>query len=192
MDNLTSPSPFSTPSGTVEAVALDPGHAFSKVVQTHIHLLAGLGVEGDAHAGLTVKHRSRVKKDPTQPNLRQVHLVHAELFEELAAKGFDLQAGDIGENILTRSLNLLGMPTGTRLHIGTDALVELTGLRNPCTQLDAFQPGLRQALLDKDIDGNLIRKAGVMAVVIKGGWVNTGDDVQVLLPPPPHRKMEKV
>lgn len=195
MDHFASPFPLnpdSSLSGTVEAVALNLGHAFTKVVQSRIHLLAGLGVEGDAHAGQTVKHRSRVKKDPTQPNLRQVHLVHAELFEELADKGFDLKAGDIGENILTRRLDLLGMPAGTRLQIGTEALIELTGLRNPCTQLDGFQPGLRQAVLDKDADGNLIRKAGVMAVVINGGWVKTDDDIQVFLPPLPHRKMEKV
>lgn len=195
MKQVPSPSPLSSPFpliGAVASVASHSGHAFSKVVQSRIHLLKGLGVEGDAHCGKTVKHRSRVKKDPTQPNLRQVHLLHAELFQELAGKGFTLKAGDIGENILTRNLDLLGLPAGTHLRIGKNAAVELTGLRNPCAQLDGFRAGLRHAVLDQDADGHLIRKAGVMAVVISGGWVEAGDDVQVFLPPEPHRKLERV
>ena len=147
-----------------------------------IRLLAGLGVEGDAHAGVTVKHRSRVRRDPSQPNLRQVHLVHAELFDELRDKGFGVTPGDIGENVTTRGIDLLALPTGTRLRLGDAAMVEITGLRNPCVQLDTFQKGLMAATLDKDANGNLIRKAGVMSVVLAGGEVRPGDPITVELP----------
>jgi MOSC domain-containing protein YiiM len=178
--------------GTVAAVCRGPEHAFSKPPGDAIRLLAGLGVEGDAHAGETVKHRSRVKRDPTQPNLRQVHLVHAELHDELAAAGFHVGAGDIGENVTTRGIDLLALPTGTRLRLGRDALVEVTGLRNPCVQLDRFQPGLMSAVLGRDAEGNLVRKAGIMAVVLAGGEVRPGDAIRVELPPAPHRPLEPV
>jgi MOSC domain-containing protein YiiM len=172
--------------GTVAAVSRSGSHTFSKPVVGVIRLIAGLGVDGDAHAGVTVKHRSRVKRDPSQPNLRQVHLVHAELHEELAAAGFTVRPGDIGENVTTRGLNLLGLPTGTRLRLGPDAVVEVTGLRNPCTQLDAFQDGLMAAVLGRAPDGSVIRKAGVMAVVLTDGEVRPGDAVVVELPAQPH------
>jgi len=178
--------------GQVVAVSARRGHHFSKTPQMWIRLVAGLGVDGDAHAGATVKHRSRVARDPSQPNLRQVHLVHAELFDELADRGFALRAGDIGENVLTRGVDLLGLPRGTRLHLGADAVVEITGLRNPCVQLDRFLPGLMAATLDRDAAGNLVRKAGVMAVVIAGGDVRTDDPVRVVLPAPPHLPLEAV
>jgi MOSC domain-containing protein YiiM len=178
--------------GTVIAVAAQAGHRFSKTPQLSIRLLAGLGVAGDGHAGATVKHRSRVAKDPTRPNLRQVHLLHAELFEELAARGFVLRPGDIGENVTTRGLDLLALPTGTRLRLGRAATVEVTGLRNPCIQLDRFRPGLMRACLDKTADGRLVRKAGVMAVVLRGGEVAPGDPIFVELPAPPHRALEAV
>ena len=165
----------------VLAVASSPAHGFSKVVVPEIHLLPGLGVDGDAHQGTTVKHRSRVARDPTQPNLRQVHLVHAELFAELAAQGFRIQPGDIGENVTTAGLDLLALPRGTRLRLG-EALVEVTGLRNPCRQLDAFQPGLMAATLDRDANGSLVRKAGIMTVVLEGGRVRAGDPIGVDLP----------
>ena len=165
----------------VLAVASSPAHGFSKAAVPEIRLLAGLGVDGDAHQGVTVKHRSRVARDPTQPNLRQVHLLHAELFAELAAQGFSVKPGDIGENITTAGLDLLALPRGTRLRLG-EALVEVTGLRNPCRQLDTFQPGLMTATLDRDPNGGLIRKAGIMAVVLESGRVRTGDLVQVELP----------
>src|ERR1700681_2370309 len=126
----------------VIAVSLRAGHHFSKTPSLCIRLLRGLGVAGDAHMGETVKHRSRVAKDPTQPNLRQVHLIHAELFEEMRAKGFAVAPGDLGENITTSGLDLLALPTGTRLHLGPSAVVEITGLRNPCIQIDHFQEGL--------------------------------------------------
>ena len=166
---------------TVVAVAASGTHAFSKTLQPAIRLLAGLGVEDDAHHGITVKHRSRVARDPTQPNLRQVHLVHAELLEELAEAGFSVAPGDIGENILTRGIDLLALPRGARLRLG-EALVEITGLRNPCAQLDRFQPGLMAATLGRDDAGNLIRKAGIMAIVIEPGLVHPGDTITVQLP----------
>ena len=175
---------------TVLAVHLSPTHSFSKRTALSIRLIAGLGVEGDAHAGETVKHRSRVARDPTPPNLRQVHLIHAELLDELNARGFTVKPGDLGENITMRGLDLLGLPTGTMLTIGT-AVIKVTGLRNPCVQLDRFQQGLMQATLDRDTNGNLIRKAGVMGVVLAGGDVQPGDGVQVQIPDDA-RKLEPV
>lgn len=157
-----------------------------------VRLLAGLGVEGDAHCGATVQHRSRVARDPSQPNLRQVHLLHAELFDELAAQGHAVTPGQVGENITTRGLPLLALPTGTQLRIGADAVVQLTGLRNPCHQLDRFQPGLMAAVLDRSPEGGLIRKAGVMGIVLAGGVVRPGDTVQVTLPAEPHRPLAPV
>lgn len=167
--------------GTVVSVASSGMHGFSKALQPSIRLLAGLGVEGDAHNGVTVKHRSRVARDPTQPNLRQVHIVHAELLDELAQAGFAIAAGDIGENVLTRGIDLLGLPRGAQLRLG-EAVVEITGLRNPCAQLDRFQPGLMAATLGRDEAGNLVRKAGIMAVVIEAGLVRPGDPIAIQMP----------
>jgi len=164
----------------------------SKPARTAIRLIEGLGVEGDAHAGTTVKHRSRVARDPTQPNLRQVHLMHGELFEELRAAGFALAPGRMGENITTRGLDLLALPTGTRLHIGETAIVSVTGLRNPCRQLEGIQSGLMTAVLDRDAAGNLVRKAGIMGVVLASGDVRPGDPIRVELPPEPHEPLECV
>lgn len=178
--------------GSVVAVGRSRGHTFSKPTEMSIRLLAGRGVEGDAHMGETVKHRSRVRVDPTRPNLRQVHLVHAELHEELARRGFNVQPGDIGENITTRGIDLLGLPTGTVLRIGAAAVIRITGLRNPCTQLDGFQPGLTAAVLDRDSQGRVVRKAGVMAVVLEGGEVVPGDPISVTLPPEPHLPLAPV
>lgn len=178
--------------GVVTAVSKSGGHTFSKPNEAAIHLLTGLGVEGDAHCGTTVKHRSRVKQDPTQPNLRQVHLIHSELHDELNAAGFMVCAGDMGENITTRGVPLLDLATGTRLYLGASAIVEVTGLRNPCTQLNDFQEGLMNAVLDHDAEGNLIRKAGVMGIVLRDGEVRPGDAIRVELPPEPHRPLEKV
>jgi MOSC domain-containing protein YiiM len=178
--------------GTVTAVSRGASHTFSKPCQGSIRLLAGLGVEGDAHSGATVKHRSRVARDPTRPNLRQVHLIHAELHDGLRAAGFAVAAGEMGENITTRGVDLLGLPAGARLRIGKAAVVEVTGLRNPCAQLDRFRPGLMTAVLDRDEHGNLIRKAGVMGVVLDGGEVRPGDSIHVELPPEPHRSLRPV
>jgi MOSC domain-containing protein YiiM len=176
----------------VVSVAVSAAHAFSKTPVDAIELVAGVGVRGDAHAGATVKHRSRVRKDPALPNLRQVHLVHRELLDEVAEKGFAVGAGDIGENVLTVGVDLLGLPTGTRLHLGADAVVEVTGLRNPCSQLDGFQPGLMAAMLDRAPDGALVRKSGVMSVVVAGGVVRPGDAIRVERPAEPHRALAPV
>ena len=179
-------------SGMVVAVSRSATHAFTKPNEPSIRLLEGLGVEGDAHAGATVKHHSRVRRDPTQPNLRQVHLLHAELFEELAAQGFALQPGRMGENVTTRGLDLLALPTGARLRIGAAALVEVTGLRNPCAQMETIQPGLMAATLARDAQAGLIRKAGVMAIVLAGGEVRPGDPIGVELPQQPFRPLAPV
>lgn len=178
--------------GQVTAVSRSQTHTFSKQPETTIRLLAGLGIEGDAHMGKTVKHRSRVAKDPTQPNLRQVHLMHQELFDEVAAAGYKVVAGDLGENITTHGIDLLGLPTGTKLRVGKTAVVEITGLRNPCGQIDAWQKGLLKEVVYKDISGNLIRKAGIMGIVLAGGEVCVGDAIQIELPPEPHRSLERV
>lgn len=178
--------------GMVEAVSRSGVHRFSKEAQDSIRLLAGLGVEGDAHMGETVKHRSRVRQDPTQPNLRQVHLIHGELHDELREAGFEVAAGQIGENVTTRGLDLLGLPRGARLYLGGQAVVEVTGLRNPCSQLDHFQPGLLAAVLGHDEHGNLIRKAGIMGIVLAGGEVRPGDLIRVELPAEPHLPLERV
>ncbi len=178
--------------GVVLAVSCDATHRFSKQNQESIRLLEGLGVEGDAHLGKTVQHRSRVAIDPNQPNLRQVHLIHAELFEELQAAGFQVSAGQMGENITTRGINLLALPTGTRLHIGDMAVVEVTGLRNPCNQINRFQSGLLTAVLGRDEQGKLIRKAGIMGIVLVGGEVRPNDLIRVELPPMPYRALERV
>ena len=175
--------------GSVIAVSLRSGHHFSKTPGLSIRLLRGLGVAGDAHMGETVKHRSRVRKDPTLPNLRQVHLIHAELFDELRAKGFAVAPGELGENITTSGIDLLALPAGTRLHLGAIAVVEITGLRNPCSQIDNFQQGLMAATLDKDAKGNLLRKAGIMSIVIANGDVQPGDTIRVELPDMPHRPL---
>lgn len=176
----------------VIAVACGAGHGFSKPCQAAITLVAGMGVAGDAHAGVTVRHRSRLASTPDAPNLRQVHLLHAELFDELEPQGFVLAPGDIGENLLTRGINLLGLPSATRLQIGADAEVEITGLRNPCHQLDRFRPGLMAATLARGVDGSLVRKAGVMAIVITGGVVHPDDPIRVALPPQPYQPLRPV
>jgi MOSC domain-containing protein YiiM len=176
----------------VAAVARDGGHRFSKVPAEAITLLAGLGVEGDAHAGATVRHRSRVRRDPSAPNLRQVHLVAGELLDELTGRGFPVAPGAIGENVTTRGVDLLALPTGTVLRLGPDALIAVTGLRNPCVQLDRFAPGLQRAVLDRDAAGNLIRRAGVMAVVLLGGVVRPGDPIAVTPPPGPPVPLQPV
>jgi MOSC domain-containing protein YiiM len=178
--------------GVVTAVSRSPGHTLVKPNEDSIRLLVGLGVEGDAHLGATVKHRSRVARDPSQPNLRQVHLIHAELHDELKERGFAVSAGRMGENVTTRGVDLLGLPTGARLHLGETAVVEVTGLRNPCAQLDRIQPGLMGATLARGQDGSLVRKAGIMAIVLTGGDVRPGDSIRVELPPDPHRPLTPV
>lgn len=185
------PTDRSAPASVV-SVSASARHRFSKEVRPGIRLLTGLGVEGDAHLGMTVQHRSRVAKDPNQPNLRQVHLLHAELFDELRHQGYTVAPGDLGENICTRGLDLLGLPAGTRLKLGAHALVELTGLRNPCVQIDRFRRGLMGALIDRDAHGRLVRKAGVMGIVLRDGEVRAGDPIDVERPAGPHRALAPV
>src|SRR3954452_15298294 len=184
--------PMDAETGIVAAVSRSPTHSLTKPTTDSLCLVAGLGVEGDAHQGVTVKHRSRVAKDPTTPNLRQVHLIHTELFDELRGRGFAVSPGLMGENVTTSGIDLLALPTGTRLHLGGEAVVQVTGLRNPCRQLDTLQPGLMAATLDRDGDGNLIRKAGIMAIVVAGGVVREGDPIRVELPPSPIRPLAPV
>jgi MOSC domain-containing protein YiiM len=179
-------------SASVASVSASPTHTFTKSIQEKIVLLAGVGAEGDAHAGRTVQHRSRVRRDPTQPNLRQVHLLHSELHDELRAKGLRVAPGEMGENITTRGLDLLGLPTGTRLRFGEESVLEVTGLRNPCGQLNGLRPGLMDAVLARDESGGLVRKGGIMCVVLIGGDVRPGDPIAVELPQPPHLPLQPV
>lgn len=176
----------------VIAVARDGGHRFSKTLVDTVHLLQGLGVEGDAHAGVTVKHRSRVAKNPTQPNLRQVHLIPQELLAELQSRGFAIEPGMLGENITTSGIDLRALPVGTRLRLGATAVVELTGLRNPCVQIENFHEGLLSAVIARDARGHVERKAGVMSIVLVGGHVAAGDPIGIELPPEPHQALEVV
>jgi MOSC domain-containing protein YiiM len=178
--------------GVVTAVSRSAEYTFSKPNEDSITLVAGLGVAGDVHQGETVKHRIRVARDPSQPNLRQVHLIHSELHDELRTAGFTVEPGEIGENVTTSGVDLLALPTDTRLHLGAEAVVEVTGLRNPCLQLDGFQQGLLKAVLDRDEHGKLVRKAGIMSIVLTGGEVRPGDRIRVELPAEPHTALEPV
>jgi hypothetical protein len=178
--------------GVVTAVSSNGEYSFTKPNRAGITLLAGLGVEGDVHAGVTVKHRSRVAQDPTQPNLRQVHLIHEELFTEVGGAGFHVTPGDLGENVTTRGIDLLGLPVGTLLRVGDEATVEVTGLRNPCLQIDNFQGGLLRKVVGRDKAGNIVRKAGIMGVVRVSGVVRPGDTITVELPDEPYRPLDRV
>ncbi|MFN3509747.1 MAG: MOSC domain-containing protein [Tsuneonella troitsensis] len=175
----------------VVGLARNRTHSFSKASSETLRLIAGIGVEGDAHAGQTVQHLSRIRRDPTQPNLRQVHLIHAELLDELATKGFVLGEGDLGENIQTRGIDLLDLPRETRLFIG-EAVLRVTGLRNPCNQIEKFRSGLLQHMIEKRADGSIARKCGIMSVVERSGSIATGDTIRCELPPGPHQPLEPV
>ncbi len=176
----------------VFAVSSNGEYSFSKPNRDAVTLLAGLGVEDDVHAGVTVKHRSRVARDPNQPNLRQVHLMHTELHEELRALGFPVEAGQLGENITTTGLDLLGLPTGTLLRLGDEAVVEVTGLRNPCLQIENFSTGMLDRVVGRNAAGEVVRKAGIMSVVLVGGVVRPGDPIAVELPAQPHQRLQPV
>jgi MOSC domain-containing protein YiiM len=179
--------------GRVAAVSRNETYAFSKTNRESITLLAGLGVEGDIHAGETIRHQFRMTYEPDLPNLRQVHLMHEELFDELSLKGFDVSAGQLGENITTRDVDLLGLPTGALLHLGEQAVVEVTGLRNPCAKINDFRAGLLGQVFAPDPDsGEFVFKSGIMAVVRRGGPVRPHDPVRVELPPPPHHPLQRV
>ena len=192
MSDQHNPDKIDIAASRVIAVSRSPRHSFSKRPELMIHLIAGIGVEGDAHSGPTVKHRSRVARDPAQPNLRQVHLIHAELFEELSEQGHTVNPGELGENITTTGIDLLSLPRGTRLHLGTSAVVEITGLRNPCVQIERFQSGLLAAVLPRGTNGDVIRKTGVMSVVIRDGYVMPGDSISVYLPEGTHEPLAVV
>lgn len=178
--------------GKIIALSKSATHTMQKYNEESIQLLKGLGVEGDAHMGETVKHRSRVAKDPTKPNLRQVHLIHRELHEELSTQGFNVLPGQMGENITTEGIALLDLPRNTILCIGETAQLQVTGLRNPCHQLNGIQEGLLKAVVDKDEEGNIVRKAGIMTIVLEGGEINVGDEILVQLPTGPFEKLERV
>ncbi len=185
------------PQPTIVAVHLNPKHTFSKLPQPSIHLLAGLGVEGDAHCGATVRHRYLVRRNPAAPNRSQIHLLEAEFLDALVTESASpgrlmegpLQPGDLGENITTRSLHLLTLPLGTRLHLGQHAIVELTGLRTPCKQLDKLRPGLMQASF---LPGTRQPRAGVMAIVLHSGTVRPGDSITVELPAFAHQPLRPI
>jgi MOSC domain-containing protein YiiM len=179
---MSARQPASPPAGTIEAVSADETHGPGKRNRLSILLVEGQGVEGDAHYGATIQHLSRTEHSGGEPNLRQVHLIGVELLDELNEAGFDVAPGTLGENVTTRGISLLELPVGTRLRLGSEAVVELTGLRNPCSQLDGLQPGLMKATLDRDTDGNLIRRAGLRAVVRAGGEVRPGEPVEAELP----------
>ncbi len=170
------------PPARVVAVSRDDAHRFSKPTRESITLIAGYGVEGDAHAGATVQHLSRVKRDPTVPNLRQVHLMHSELFAQLAARGHEVSPGEMGENVTTAGIDLLALSRGTRLELGDDAVIEVTGLRNPCVQLNGLSPGLMKELVHVGDAGETVRLAGVMSIVLRGGVVRPGDGIRVVPP----------
>jgi hypothetical protein len=176
----------------VDAVHRSAVHAVIKAGVERITLVVGEGVAGDVHRGASVQHRSRVARDPNQPNLRQVHLIHGELHDELRARGFAVGPGVMGENVTTRGIDLLGLAVGTRLTLGAHAVVEVTGLRNPCRQLDGLQPGLMAAVLDRDAEGRLVRKAGIMGIVVTGGDVQRGDAIRIAWPDGPRRALEPV
>lgn len=192
MTRMYAPAEGEFLSGTVISVNRSPGHTFSKQPVETIDLLAGLGVEGDAHMGRTVQHLSRVAKDPAQPNMRQVHLIQSELFQELRGCGFDILPGQMGENITTSGIDLLNLPTGTMLRLGRESAIEITGLRNPCKKIDDFRQGLMSAVVGRADDGSSVLKAGVMAVVLSSGRVRSGDGITVRLPAGPHKPLERV
>jgi len=176
----------------VSAVCKSEIHSFSKPVCLSIQLIADEGVEGDAHSGKTVKHRSRVAVDPSQPNLRQIHLIHSELHEALIGQGFSVGPGIMGENITTAGIALLELPRNSLLHIGKNVIIQVTGLRNPCKQLDDYQKGLLAAVLERSPEGQLIRKSGIMAIVLTGGQVQAGDSIRVEMPTKPYLPLERV
>ena len=181
--------------GAVAAVHRSDEHTFSKATCESIELVAGLGVNGDAHQGAKVKHRSRVAANPDQPNLRQIHLVMSELLDEVNSAGHNVVAGQLGESITTTGIDLISLPVGSMLRIGDTALVALTGLRNPCPQIKSVGDGLMKMMFIDDQDnpeGPKIGRTGVMGVVIAGGIVAADDGIKIRFPAGPLTRMEKV
>lgn len=177
---------------SVVAVSADSQHRFSKPNLGSIRVIAGFGIEGDSHAGATIQHLGPMRRDPTQPNLRQVHLIHSELHDELRELGYDVKPGELGENITTHGIDLLGLPQGTRLRIGPEAVLEVTGLRSPCQQINTFTPGLLKELIHTDPDGTVVRKTGIMSVVVTDGVIHPDDPIVVDLPAGPHVPLDVV
>lgn len=178
--------------GRIEALHSSPSHSLKKETTSSLEIIKGLGVKGDAHMGAKIKHVYRVRKDPNEPNLRQVHIIHAELFDELKTKDFDISFGEMGENITCSGLDILSLPTDTELQMGVSTRLKVTGLRNPCAQLDSIKKGLMKACLDRNQSGEMIPKVGIMTIVLEGGIINQGDEIKVVFPPEPHRKLEAV
>ena len=178
--------------GKVHSLSISPQHTFSKVLTNQVEVIKGIGIKGDAHAGITVKHRSRVAKDPNQPNLRQIHLIHLELLKDLVQKGYTVQPGDLGENITTEGISLLDLPKDSILTFGETVKVQITGLRNPCHQIDKFQKGLLKEVVGRNEAGEIIRMAGIMGIVLEGGKISVNDEIQITYPPNPHQKLERV
>ncbi|MBC7723942.1 MAG: MOSC domain-containing protein [Burkholderiaceae bacterium] len=166
----------------VVSVSRDDAHRFSKPTADTITLIAGFGVAGDAHAGATTQHRYLAAKEPSTPNLTQVHLIPVELFSDLGRRGFAVGSGELGENVTTRGLVLETLPLGTRLHLGETAIIELTGLRSPCSLINRFQRGLMKTMIDRDGAGQVVRRAGVMGIVLAGGELRASDPIRVELP----------
>jgi hypothetical protein len=179
-------------SGSVIAVCSRDAHLFSKENRVEIELIKNFGINGDAHAGMYVKHRSRVKKNPKQLNLRQVHLIPIELLNEMKQHRYDLHPGDLGENITTSGIDLINLPLNSQINIGEEVVLEVKGLRDPCKQIEAFKEGLLKKMITKDADGNLIRKTGIMTIVLEGGIVKPNDKIEVVLPKKPYHKLEVV
>ena len=178
--------------GWVFAICSSPKHGFSKQPQRSIRLLAGRGVEGDAHCGETVQHLYLKRRNPLAPNRMQVHLLQSELFDELAFVGYALTAGQLGENITTRGIGLLNLPQGTRLHLGGEAVVELTGLRTPCKLIEDFKPGLLKQVISRDAANKVLAKAGVMAIVLHGGDVHERSPIRVEYPAARHVPLQMI
>ena len=168
--------------GTVLSVSRDDKHRFSKPTVSSIRLVAGFGVEGDSHAGATVQHLYEKKRNPSAPNLCQVHFMAAELFDDLVPTGYTVAPGELGENVTTEGINLMSLPLGTQLHLGAQAVVSVTGMRSPCSLINGYQKGLMKQLIKTDAAGTVHRRGGIMGVVVRGGVVNPGDCIRVELP----------
>ncbi|MEV5961291.1 MOSC domain-containing protein [Kribbella sp. NPDC051952] len=179
-------------SGIVVGVSRDSKHRFSKAAVDAIRVIEGYGVEGDAHAGQTIQHLHPMRLDPTRPNLRQVHLIQFELYDELGDLGYDVSPGQLGENVTTRGVDLLALPRRTRLQLGPDVVLEVTGLRSPCRQINNFRPGLLKEVIHTDEDGTVVRKTGVMSIVVVGGIIHPDDPITVVLPDGDHEPLEVV
>jgi len=170
--------------GRVVGLARDGRNGFSKSAMDTICLIQGQGVEGDAHSGPFVRHRYLARRQPRLPNLRQVHLIPSELFEALRNAGYDLHPGDLGDNIATAGLDLETLPMGALLDLGSEACIELTGLRTPCVLIDRFRTGLKRQMVCSEPVAPRFR-CGVMSIVRTGGRLAVGDPIRVRLPPKP-------